>query len=109
VVNEQPEALRLAEVAPYLEGGERGQWIMSAAAELRRLHEINFNLCRKCNTLTILSAKDEDKITALEAINQELLAALKDLLHEADGCINFLTYSKTQEAIAKAETGRNMK
>ena len=35
----QLEALRLAEVAPYLEGGERGQWIMSAAAELRRLHE----------------------------------------------------------------------
>jgi DNA-binding ferritin-like protein len=35
----QPEALRLAEVAPYLEVGERGQWIMSAADELRRLHE----------------------------------------------------------------------
>ena len=77
MVNEQPEALRLAQVAPYLEGGERGQWIMSAAAELRRLHEINFKLCRKCNTLTILSARDEDKITALEAINQELLATLK--------------------------------
>ena len=33
----QPEALRLAEVSPYLEGGERGQWIIDAAAELRRL------------------------------------------------------------------------
>ena len=44
MVNEQPEALRLAEVAPYLEGGERGQWIMSAAAELRRLHEANTEL-----------------------------------------------------------------
>ena len=36
----QPEALKLIQVAPYLEGGERGQWIMSAAAELRRLHEV---------------------------------------------------------------------
>ena len=40
----QPEALRLAQVAPYLEGGERGQWIMSAADELRRLHESNQEL-----------------------------------------------------------------
>ena len=40
----QPEALQLAQVAPYLEGGERGQWIMSAAEELRRLHESNTEL-----------------------------------------------------------------
>ena len=40
----QPEALRLAEVSPYLEGGERGRWIMDAAAELRRLHEVNQEL-----------------------------------------------------------------
>ena len=44
-MNEQPEALRLAEVSPYLECGERGQWIMDAAAEPRRLHEENENLC----------------------------------------------------------------
>ena len=37
----QPEALRLAEVSPYLEGGERGQWIIDAADELRRLHAEN--------------------------------------------------------------------
>jgi len=43
-MNEQPEALRLAEVFPYLEGGERSQWIMDAAAELRRLHEMNQEL-----------------------------------------------------------------
>ena len=43
-MKKQPEALRLAEVAPYLEGGERGQWIISAAAELRRLHESNTEL-----------------------------------------------------------------
>ena len=44
MTTQQPEALRLAQVAPYLEGGERGQWIMSAAAELRRLHEVNQEL-----------------------------------------------------------------
>ena len=33
----QPEALWLVEVMPYLEGGERGQWIIDATAELRRL------------------------------------------------------------------------
>ena len=42
----QPEALRLTQVAPYLEGGERGQWIMSAADELRRLHESNTELVK---------------------------------------------------------------
>ena len=70
----KPIALELADRTPSLRGGD---WSDKAAAELRRLHEINFNLCRKCNTLTILSSRDEDKITALEAINQELLAALK--------------------------------
>ena len=44
MTTQQPEALRLAEVAPYLDNGERGQWIMSAAAELRRLHESNQEL-----------------------------------------------------------------
>lgn len=43
-MSKEPEALRLAEGAPYLEGGERGQWIMSAADELRRLHENNQEL-----------------------------------------------------------------
>ena len=57
----QPEALRLTQVAPYLEGGERGQWIVAAAAELRRLHEVN----------------------------QELLAALTALLPVLDKAWNF--------------------
>lgn len=35
-----PDALRLAQVSPYLEGGEKAQWIMDAAAELRRLFEL---------------------------------------------------------------------
>ena len=44
MTTQQPEALRLTQVAPYLEGGERGQWIMCAADELRRLHENNQEL-----------------------------------------------------------------
>lgn len=35
-----PDALRLASVYPYLENGERGQWIVDAASELRRLFEL---------------------------------------------------------------------
>jgi hypothetical protein len=44
MTTQQPEALRLTQVAPYLENGERGQWIMSAAAELRRLQSVNAEL-----------------------------------------------------------------
>jgi hypothetical protein len=54
----QPEALRLAEVAPYLEGGERGQWIMSAADELRRLHEANTELLSALKALVKADAPD---------------------------------------------------
>ena len=72
----QPEALKLIQVAPYLEGGERGQWIMSAAAELRRLHEVN----------------------------QELLEALK-ALSDADETdyIPIIIWEQARTAIAKAE------
>ena len=50
-MSKQPEALRLAEVFPYLEGGERSQWIMDAAAELRRLHEVNQELLEALKTV----------------------------------------------------------
>jgi len=52
MTTQQPEALRLTQVAPYLEGGERGQWIMSAADELRRLHEANTELLAALKYLT---------------------------------------------------------
>ena len=76
MTTQQPEALKLIQVAPYLEGGERGQWIMSAAAELRRLHEVN----------------------------QELLAALK-ALSDADETdyISIKIWEQARTAIAKAE------
>jgi hypothetical protein len=34
---EQPETLRLIQVAPYLENSEKSQWIMDASSELHRL------------------------------------------------------------------------
>ena len=78
MVNEQPEALRLTQVAPYLEGGERGQWIMSAAEELSRLHESN----------------------------TELLAALKEAVYVCIWPSAALSsaYEQACEAIAKAES-----
>ena len=41
MVNEQPEALRLADTTPSLRGGD---WSDKAAVELRRLHEVNQEL-----------------------------------------------------------------
>jgi hypothetical protein len=72
----QPEALRLSQVAPYLEGGERGQWIVAAAAELRRLHDLN----------------------------QELLAALKQSVNETLDYIkrNHLTGAENNHWIVQA-------
>ena len=79
-MNKEPEALRLAEVAPYLEGGERGQWIVAAAAELRRLHEVNV----------------------------DLLAALKTVLSESyDGPLHEDYRRQARAVIAKAEGERN--
>ena len=70
----QPEALRLAQVAPYLEGGERGQWIMSAAAELRRLHEVKDELLSALQALVKTDAPDQIKSSiwkqAFVAINK---------------------------------------
>ena len=73
----QPEALRLTQVAPYLENGERGQWIVAAAAELRRLHEVN----------------------------TELLAVLKYLLADAEDCGGYSLeiHNIARAAINKAE------
>ena len=93
MTTQQPEALRLAEVAPYLENGERGQWIMSAAAELRRLHEAH-------EWQYTMAGQRLRRIEKLEASNQELLAALKEL----DAKPGFpSSWLKARAAIAKAE------
>ena len=54
-------ALKLIQLAPYLEGGERGQWIMSAADELRRLQHNNFVLT---NALWKACGDDEEVVNA---------------------------------------------
>ena len=41
-MSEQPETLRLIQVAPYLENGEKSQWIMDAASELHRLMNLAY-------------------------------------------------------------------
>lgn len=93
MTTQQPEALRLAEVAPYLENGERGQWIMSAAAELRRLHEAH-------EWQYTMAGQRLRRIEKLEASNHELLEALKEL-DEKPGFPS--SWLKARAAIAKAE------
>ena len=77
-MTEQPEALRLAKVFPYLENGERSKWIINAAAELRRLHEEVTEQGR----LLSMSAERElsllARIDRLEKLNAELLAKVKN-------------------------------
>ena len=74
MTTQQPEALRLTQVAPYLENGERGQWIMSAADELRRLHEVNQELLAALQALVKTDAPDQIKSSiwkqAFVAINK---------------------------------------
>ena len=77
MVNEQPEALRLAQVAPYLEGGERGQWIMSAADELRRLHDEVQQLKSDLSEEVLISNE-------MLEVKDELLAALKWMVENDD-------------------------
>jgi hypothetical protein len=42
MMSEQPETLRLIQVAPYLENSEKSQWIMDAASELHRLMNLAY-------------------------------------------------------------------
>ena len=75
-MNTQPEALRLAEVGQYLEGGGKAQWSMDVCAELRRLH----------------------------ALNQELLEALKHAAHcVQDNYCPDMMGNDWDDVIAKAE------
>lgn len=107
----QPEALRLAD-----ECDEHMVDFADVAAELRRLHQHELVLqdwLDKTDWVQETAQAGElgmhradvlkKRIDALTESNQELLAALKELLHESDGCIHVLTYNKTKEAIAKAE------
>ena len=80
----QPEALRLAEVSPYLEGGERGQWIMDAAAELRRLHEVNQELLEALKGLHD-DIMDYIRLNSLGAENNHWLVQARAAIAKATG------------------------
>ena len=116
-MTKQPEALRLADEFDWWVGGLNLEpRLADAAEELRRLHLHELALqdwLDKTDWVQETAQAGElgmhradvlkKRIEKLEAINQELLAALKDLLHESDGCIHVWTYNKTKEAIDKAE------
>ena len=91
----QPEALRLAQVAPYLEGGERGQWIMSAAAELRRLHDEVQQLKSDLSEEVLISNE-------MLEVKDELVAALKEMLDGKGKSFRELC-EQARAAITKAE------
>jgi len=117
----QPEALRLADELDKRQHHRYAIYLSETdtspeAAELRRLHLHELALqdwLNKTDWVQETAQAGElgmhradvlkKRIEKLEAINQELLAALKDLLHESDGCIHVWTYNKTKEAIDKAE------
>jgi hypothetical protein len=94
----QPEALRLSQVAPYLEGGERGQWIVAAAAELHRLHDEVTELQSDLVEEVLLS-------NAMLEVKEELLAALKEAFDVCiwPGSVISDVHSKARAAIAKGE------
>ena len=89
-MTQKTEALRLAEVSPYLEGGERGQWIIEAAAELRRLHQFAEDQIGRATAakaaLQMTKATHALKIAAVEAQRDALLEALQDLCDTLGEC-----------------------
>lgn len=84
MVNQQPEALRLAD---ELES-EGDSWFRErdaeAAAELRRLHAENEDYANTIDGLIISSCDDVARIVALEDLRDELLEALKGVIEVAD-------------------------
>lgn len=62
-MNKQPEALRLAErLDLYSTGDEHQRDVEQAAAELRRLHEVNAKLVKALMDIYIYARKDGDII-----------------------------------------------
>jgi hypothetical protein len=51
MMSEQPETLRLIQVAPYLENSEKSQWIMDAASEMHRLMNLVDDQCLQISGL----------------------------------------------------------
>ncbi len=90
----QPKALFLADVIKADPASKAHH--DEAAAELRRLHDVEKAYKSACD---IISEQDK-KLAELEAVNQELLAALNNIevsTHDA------MTAALARAAIAKAE------
>jgi hypothetical protein len=107
-MNEQPEALRLADA---LEGHAKQAWTREeAAAELRRLHDETQMLEHAYESACKLINEQDKKLAELEAVNRELLAALKDAvavigLAENSVRCNYYKYEREFRAlITKIET-----
>ena len=93
MTDKQPEALRLADALTKHLGGNTAT---QAAAELRRLHELNDDLYQQGVALIA-------RIEKLETLNRELLKALKHAV-KLNGFREFNDHIPTMKAaIAKAQ------
>ena len=100
-MSEQPEALRIAE---WFEGGYGG-CESEAAAELRRLHNVVERLLRERRINLDGGIRDTERIANLEALNAELLEALKStglFLHHCwcDVQMNDYSFEKLNQQMA---------
>lgn len=103
----QPEALRLEDaldVFAALDGGDLAD-VKNGADKLRRQHaeaermsEINRQLVDKANQLTVMSARDEEKMGRLKALNAELLEALRLAYRHLNGGADSLSAMEHAEA-----------
>ena len=95
---DQPEALRLAD---FLDDQyDPSHNLEKAAAELRRLHDETLMLEGGYESACKILSEQDKKLAELEAVNQELLAALNNIevsTHDA------MTAALARAAIAKAE------
>lgn len=101
---DKSEALRLADA---LEGRAERSWTRAeAAAELRRLHDHTQMLEHAYKSACDIVEEQDKKLVDLEAVNQELLEALKDLTTAQDLNAYGMALHNARAAIAKAEGGQ---
>ena len=96
-MTEQPEALRLAEVFPYLENGERSKWIINAAAELRRLHE---EVTEQGRLLSMSAERELSLLARIDRLEKAQKKALENI-YAAKLC-EFNSMSSRHDAVCRA-------
>ena len=99
----QPKALFLADVIKADPASKTHH--DEAAAELRRLHDETLMLEGGYESACKILSEQDKKLAELEAVNQELLKALKQALEECIWPNERLSdvHAKARAAIAKAE------